>query len=137
MLLLFIKLLSLLPFPFDLRTSRNFHGRTAITDSSRNIQGTFTDLRTYNNYGHFTEYSQNFHRLTDQRQLRTFHRIFMELLRTYGQTAITDFSWNFHGLMDERQLRTFHGIFTDLRMSRNCSRRIMVTGHKTLVIVHV
>ena len=44
---------------------------------------------------------------------------------------------NFHGLTDERQLQKFHGIFTDLRMSRNCSGIIMVTGHKTQVIVHV
>ena len=114
MLLLFIVQLSLLPFPFDLRTSRNFHGRTAIMNSSRNIHGTFTDFRTYDNYGHFTEYSRNIHGFTDERQLRTFH-----------------------GLTDERQLRKFHGIFTDLRMSRNCSRIIMVTGHKTLVKDHV
>ena len=118
MLLLIIVQLSLLPFPFDLRTSRNFHGRTAITNSSRNIHGTFTDFRTYDNYGHFTEYSRNIHGFTDERQLR-------------------DFSRNFHGLTDERQLRKIHGILTDLRMSRNCSRIIMVTGHKTLVKVHV
>ena len=70
--------------------------------------GTFTGFRTYDNYGHFTEHS-----------------------RIYGRTAITDFSRNFQGLTDERQLRKFHWIFTDLRMSRNCSRIIMVTGHKT------
>ena len=75
MLLLFIVQLSLLPFPFDLRTSCNFHGRTAITNSSRNIHGTFTDFRMHDNYGHCTEYSQ-----------------------IYGRTAITDFSQNFHGL---------------------------------------
>ena len=57
----FIVQLSLLPFPFDLRTSRNFQGRTAITNSSRNIHGTFTDFRTYDNYGHFMEYFRNIH----------------------------------------------------------------------------
>ena len=91
MLLLFIIQLSLLPFPFDLRTSLNFHGRTAITNSSRNIHGTFTDFRTYDNYGHFTEHS-----------------------RIYGRTAIRDFSQNFHGRTAITEIsRNIHG-FTNV-----------------------
>ena len=54
-------------------------------------------------------------RFTDEQQLRTFHGTFTDL----------------------RQLRKYHGIFTDLQISRNCSRIVMITGHKTLVIVHV
>ena len=91
MLLLFIEQLSLLPFPFDLRHHVFFTDEQQL----RKVHGIFTDLRTYDNYGHFTEYSRNFHGLTDEQQLRIFHgtftdlrtngnyEFFSELLRTY------------------------------------------------------
>ena len=115
MQLLFIEQLSLLPFPFDLRTSRSFHGRTAITDSSRNIHGL---SRTYER-ATIRDISRNIHGAFTDLWTNGNYELFTELSRIYGQ------------------LRTFHGIFTELRMSLNCSRIIMVTGHKTLVIVYV
>ena len=86
---------SLLPFPFDLRTSRNFHGLLNVRQL-RKYHGIFTDLRTNSNYGLFTEHS-----------------------RTYGRTAITEISRNIHGFTDEQQLRSFHGTFTDLWTNDN------------------
>ena len=96
MLLLFIEQLSLLPFPFDLR----HHGTFTDEQQLRTVHGIFMDLRIYDNYGHFTEYSRNFHGLTDEQQLR----IFMELSRNYGRTAITDFSQNFYGCTNVTEL---------------------------------
>ena len=92
MLLLFIVQLSLLPFPFDLWTSQNFHGQTAITNSLRNIHGTFKDFRTYDNYGHFTEYSRNIHRFTDERQLQTFHGTFTDIRTNGNYGNFTEYS---------------------------------------------
>ena len=95
MLLLFIVQLSLLPFPFDLRTSRNFHELPNVRQL-RKFHGIFMDLRTNSNYGLFTELS-----------------------RTYGRTAITEISRNIHRFTDEQQLQTFHGTFTDLQTNGN------------------
>ena len=83
MLLLFIVQLSLLPFPFDLRTSRN--------------------VRTYDNYGHFTEYSRNIHRFTDERQLRTFHGTFTDLRKNGIYGTFTEYSriYECHGTVRE------------------------------------
>ena len=59
MLLLFIVQLSLLPFPFDLRTLRNLHGLPNVRQL-RKFHGIFTDLRTNSNYGLFTEHSRTY-----------------------------------------------------------------------------
>ena len=94
MLLLIIVQLSLLPFPFDFLD---------ITELSQNIHGTFTDFRTYDNYGHFTEYSRNIQGFTDERQLRTFQGTLTDLRTNGNYGNFTEYSriYECHGTVRE------------------------------------
>ena len=68
------------------------HGTFTDEQQLRTVHGIFTDLRTYDNYGHFTEHSRNFHGLTDERQLRTFRGTFTDLRTNGSYGHFTEYS---------------------------------------------